>query len=170
MNFGNAWLMQVVKVSVVSSMLFLTACSAHPAKQVNDMLDRQTSSEYKAYEIKIGTCLNATHREIDSVEDIYFNSLSDEQKLKVLSILSRMAMDKCYSYEQAKYYEYAIINNDEEAFEIIKRLAYKPVETQENKALLDSIDMNEVRRLSDSNLFSTPFDALYIRDTMKIGL
>lgn len=170
MNFGSAWLMQAVKISAVSSMLFLTACSAHPAKQVSDMLERQTSSEYIAYETKIGACLDATHREIESVDDTYFNSLSDKQKLKVLSILSRMAMDKCYSYEQAKYYEYAIINNDKEAFEIIKSLAYKPIETQESKALLDSIDMNEIKRLSDSNLFSTPFDALYIRDNLKIAL
>jgi outer membrane PBP1 activator LpoA protein len=170
MNFGNAWLTQAVKIFILSSTLLLTACSTHPAKQMNDMLDRQTNEEYKAYENKIGYCLDATHRKIESINDTYFNSLNDQQKLKLLSILSTIALDKCYSYEQARYYEYAIINNDKEAIKIIKNLVYTPIETEKSKQILESLDAKEIERLSNSEMFSTPFDAIYIRENLKIWL
>ena len=118
------------------------------------------SKESKDYEKKIDYCRELSFREINKIEDPYFNSLDDRHKGLLIGSLYFKAMDNCYLYEEMQYFRYVINSDDKEGMKILKIIS-SPLE-------IGTLDVKEIERLSKTDMFSTPFDHWKLID--KLGL
>nr|VVV06037.1 hypothetical protein AW0309160_03521 [Aliivibrio wodanis] len=168
--FGGVCIVRIDKIFILSSFLLLTAYSSHSNdyQDLQKAISTQNSSEYKAYDSKMSYCRGLRDREVNQVNDSYFNSLTDAQKSKVLGILLFKASDRCYAYEEAQYFKFVIRTNDADGMKILKLASFAPQQTEASKAIIDSLDSKEVERLSNTEQFSTPFDIIHLLD--KLGL
>ncbi|PQJ84554.1 hypothetical protein BTO22_13635 [Aliivibrio sifiae] len=116
------------------------------------------SDEYLAYNAKISLCLSSSEREVSSFKDDYYNSLSDIQRKALLLSLSSISMNKCYSYEENSYLKHLLLTDDNEGLNEFKRLNKPAYRTEEMIKAYNSLDQNEIKRLSNTKMFSTPFD------------
>ena len=120
----------------------------------------EESTESKAYENKINYCRDLSFREIDKIDDPYFNSLDDRNKGLLIGVLYFKSMDNCYLYEEMQHFKAVIYSGDEERLKSLKIIS-KPLN-------LNDLDINEIKRLSELEMFSSPFDRWKLRD--KLGL
>ena len=169
-HFGGVCIVQIDKVFILSVLLLLTACSNsdNGYQELQQAISTQKSEEYQAYNNQMIYCRGLRDREINEVDDLYFNSLNDKQKRKVIGMLLFKASDRCYSYEEVRYFKYVIRTNNEDGMKLLKLASFIPQQTEESNEIVDSLDKNEVERLSNTELFSTPFDMIELLN--KLGL
>ncbi|WP_375321662.1 hypothetical protein [Aliivibrio logei] len=152
MNFGNVCIKLCARICAI--LLILTF-------KVNAS-SLEDSQQFKAYENKSSYCRQLSKREIKDVTDIYFNSLDDEQKRRVLGILYFKALDKCVAYEEAAYFKFVIRTQDEEGLKTLKMISHESYEYEDSKVIIKSLDKKEIERLSNTEVFSTPFDVFSV--------
>lgn len=150
MHFGPACTVRCVKLAFLLCFLNVNA----------NAKEAEVSHEFQAYENKLNYCNELKERKIETINDAYFNSLNDKQKNRVISILYFKATDKCVAYEEAAYFKYVIRTQEKEGLENLKLISFLPYQSEETIKIINSLDQNEIERLSNSEMFSTPFDML----------
>ena len=168
--FGDVCIVQIDKIIILSTLLLLSACSNHGSdyQDLQKAISTQDSSEYEAYNNKMSYCRELRGREIHQVDDSYFNALTDAQKSRVLGILLFNASDRCYAYEEAKYFKFVIRTNNIDGMKILKLASFMPQQTEASKVIVDSLDPKEIERLSNTEQFSTPFDLIYLLNKLDL--
>ena len=158
-NFGNVCTVHYAKI-VITSLLFSFSAYAHD--------DFEDSKEYYDYEIRFSYCYKLSYREIDNVTDNYFNTLNMTQKKVIIDILSETAMNKCVAYEEAQFLKYVIRTQDKEALQFSKMISHKSNDINDDfSKALESLNEKEIIRLSNSDLFSTPFDRMSLLNNLE---
>ncbi|OEF12744.1 hypothetical protein A1Q5_08490 [Aliivibrio logei 5S-186] len=107
---------------------------------------------FKQLDNKTGEC-TAEYNSAEGFHDEYFDSLSYDQKARLVMHLQELAFNKCVAYEEALFLKTAILNNDIKFVQMYANLV-KPRTDLESKKIMDSIDKNEIERLSKLVLFS----------------
>lgn len=154
MSSGGVCIMRYV------SCLFFLLCSFNSNAYESARL-------FKIYDDKIGDCNQLRNREVKDINDLYFNSLSLKQKSVVVGILSIKAMDECFAYEEARFLKQIITSNDQKWLPVIGGSFRASKESDESKKIRESLDINELERLSNTIYFSTPFHPIDVMDNIE---
>ncbi|MBP3140150.1 hypothetical protein ACTFQF_16060 [Aliivibrio fischeri] len=107
---------------------------------------------FKQLDNKTGEC-TSEYNNAEGFSDPYFDSLSYEQKVRLVMHLQELAFNKCVAYEEALFLKTAILNNDIKFVKMYANLV-KPRTDPETKKVMDSLDKREINRLSKLPLFS----------------
>ncbi|PQJ83464.1 hypothetical protein BTO22_18950 [Aliivibrio sifiae] len=71
-------------------------------------------------------------------------------------------MDKCVAYEEAAYFKFVIRTQDEEGLKTLKMISHESYEYEDSKVIIKSLDKKEIERLSNTEMFSTPFNVFSV--------
>ncbi|MBP3139229.1 hypothetical protein ACTFQF_17650 [Aliivibrio fischeri] len=126
--------------------------------------DKNAEFLFKALNDKSDYCLQSTYRQVNEFKDKYYDSLSELQKKALLLTLSKRALAQCSSYEMSEYLKYIIVNNDTDRIKFISDLYKNDFKHKSYEKLYQSLDKQEIDRLSKTEMFSTPFDTLSVID------
>lgn len=126
--------------------------SLPPALNETPQPSIESAQLFKQLDNKTGEC-TAKYNNAEGFHDPYFDSLSYEQKVRLVMHLQELAFNKCVAYEEALFLKTAILNNDIKFVKMYANLV-KPRTDPDTKKVMDSLDQKEINRLSKLPLFS----------------